>query len=187
MNQLLKTYEEKILKMQVDPNSKALLAEISKIKITLELLGIEVPDIGNIPEIQSITIANHIPQMEEKVNELKIERDKLQSMLTRHDSPELRQKVEELNEQIHSLQQPVAQITDEIKQYYSHILNEKFTWNLTQGIIVFESGAKYTEAEVCELLRLGGGGPGAIKLTHDIKSKFNAVMKSFKPIYEVGA
>lgn len=173
-----------MLELSTGSGSKAILEEITKMEMTFELLGMDLPTIENKPERQSQSEENHIVQSDEKVSELILERDKLQRMLTRHDSAELRQKVEELNDIIsRDLIHQVSQ-TDEIREYYSHVLGEKFTLNKTQGIVVFESGIKYTEEEITGLLRLGGGGPGAIKITHQLKSKFNAVLKGFKPIYE---
>jgi hypothetical protein len=137
-------------------------------------------DLGLTSEITSTPIADsdHIRQVAEKVSGLITERDKITRMLTRHDGAELRAKLELLNEQIAALEVPEHSDTDETREMYSNVLGEKFVWNVTQGIIVFESGAKYSTEEIA------GMPESAIKTIHNIKSQFNAIYKGTEKLYK---
>lgn len=84
--------------------------------------------------------------------------------------------LQELSEEIKNLKETISQIkfnnskdNPNVKWYYSSRFNEKFYWNLEDGYVQFEGGARYNEYEIHEMSKTSDF---IIQNAHFLKTKF---------------
>lgn len=95
-----------------------------------------------------------------------LEKEKKKLVILAERFPDLQQNLDFINSEIRRIKESTNLEVNDVKYYFSKILNEKFLWNRRKKIVEFETGAIYSEDEIRDYAGEN------LKLIHTLKSKF---------------